>query len=410
MEVPDVDCSRSGADVLPLDGVEIPSRYEEFDFAWPLGAYGRSSGWIDDVPVEATMANPSLAPRRPVSLLPVGKGVQVDILGSARFVADDVAVCIKQSKSKGIVGLSSGASSALVRQNEGVIKIKRCGYLARGVETEAIVTPVQVIRDGVVFEATDVTLVGLMTLQQAINEIETLNELRRIGLCSSYCPKGVVIVTRLDGINLDVPPIGVALVACSSDLRADELAYMALTPMLAECTLRGDLHLNLATGLFEVRSSHCFASIRTRYAACYERLYLLGIGLGGALRRLHDAGFLRGRGSSWFGNEVVARDGRISIVDADGGTVFVENLSSELRAALQGIELSDYRAGFVGYMSWGQPLSLAYCASVLDRAFLHGYERRAPAAITADAVRAIISEHLAVFRDVAPIFGFGQPC
>lgn len=336
------------------------------DFAWPTGLIGRASGWSEKRDPFQTIAHPPISMRKDVALVPRWRALRVPVAADGSFDAtrcEATDLLIKVSPGGGgRPGLSSGASSALVREPDGqVIRIKRCGFTTRGVGGRA----------GYVGR------IGMMSIAEAVQECRMLAIFRAQGLCPACRPVSLDILADPQAPFFNDHAYAVARIAVTSDVRADEWFLEILKSALEAqglerpvLEIRNDEQLRLrkpAEGLAALRS-----------AKPYDRVAVLGRGLGGFLRAVHDAGLLRGRGSVWFGNDVVGPDLRLSAIDADGGALVAARGGQGL-AARQRIEVAEYAAGFADCFSWGQSDWLAEASTVLCETFWEGYRGAAAA-------------------------------
>jgi len=336
--------------------------FPPLDFAFPSSLIGRSSSWSDGRPPEATMQHPPIAARRPVSLAPRLKGVRllVDNAGAPQVDgAVPVMMAVKVSPQASLPGgLSSGASSALVREADGrTVRIKRCGFATRGIGG-----PVG-----------HVGRIGLMGIAEALQESRMLALFRAQGLATACKPEALDILADPSAPFFEENAYAMVRIAVTSDVRADEWLLRLVTEELAAIG-RGDVRMSVAGGErvgLEASGKPVGLEIKGRLL---ERTESLGRGLGGLMRATHDAGLLRGRGSVWMGNDVVGPDLRLSAIDADGGA---RSIGEGSLANLRRIEVAEYAAGFADCYSWGQPDWLAELATVLFETFLDGYRAAA---------------------------------
>jgi len=227
-------------------------------------------------------------------------------------------------------------------------------------------------------------------------------ELRREGLCTAYTPLGVAVITELPEAHTTCGPAGAVVVEVRSDLRMDELVCMTLSPVLAELFSTGRLRWDGAALLAE--GIHLVENTR-RWAGVFERLELLGLVSGSTLRRVHDAGYLRGLGSCWIGNEVIDEQGNVSVVDFDGGTERVAPYALEVAHRLRRLEVNRYCSLTHFVLAEDRPKALGMFGSALVDAVQRGYgEPFRP--VPRDLLHDVIARHLAVWPVVRAGFGF----
>jgi hypothetical protein len=344
----------------------------DLTFAWPEGLLGRSSAWVDQRDAALTILHPPFARRREVYLERLGRGLRIPI-AAGYGVADDqlfhtknahsVDILIKTStpSSTALRALSSGASSALVPEADYVVRLKRCGFAEIGVGQRLSSSSSPVLSGRI----------GLMTLAEAIQECRMLRTFRSQGLCPACDPLSIDLLADPSLPYFYEQAYAVSRIRVDSDVRADEwLLKMVIDEITKET----------GQDLVDVRDGE-YISVRMPMEVSFllsrghlaERVADLGRGLGGLMRATHDAGLLRGRGSVWFGNDVVGPEGLLSAVDADGGA----RDSNDGAEHAESIEVFEYAAGFADCVSWGQPDWLAGVAAVLNEAFYDGYRSAA---------------------------------
>ncbi|MDX2159576.1 MAG: hypothetical protein SFW09_23980 [Hyphomicrobiaceae bacterium] len=327
------------------------------DHAWPSGLVGRSSGWSERRSPEATMLHPPLAARRPVGLAPRWAALRLPIGEDGKADperAEPSTLSIKVTPRPGLPeGLSSGASSALLRETDGtVIRVKRCGFATLGVGGRA----------------GHVGRVGLMSIAEALQECRMLAAFRRQGLNDAARPISVDILADPSVPFFEDHAYAAVRLVVTSDVRADEWFLRILEDDLASAGLPPPWLRIIDDERISLRNV-AEATVALRCGRAMGRVADLGGALGGLLRATHDAGLFRGRGSVWMGNDVIGADGRLSAIDADGGAMS----GAGSWAVMKRIEATEYAAGFADCFSWGQPDWLAEPATILAEAFWEGY-------------------------------------
>ncbi len=305
-----------------------------FSLHHPDWAWGLSSGWRRSRSLAESCDWPDFAFRRRVVL---GISLQAHFVQARGAAAHDDAMrqVVRLGglpiKGKAVppcmadaTGLSSGAGSALLPGPSSSLKIKRCGFADLGLTGEHVVPAGDAARG-----CADLAFAGLMGLSSAAVEL---------------------------------------LVA--EQLRADEVVLQA-----ASCALAAQIEARRLT--FD-RQRNLFMEVPQRCGGaptsfrCDETLVAqTAQASGSAYRKLHDAGYVRGRGSAWFGNDLVTPAGRIELIDYDGG--FRKPDPSEPFELLCDIELAEYSASTIGYLSWGQSHDMAKLALFYDQEFRSAY-------------------------------------
>lgn len=394
--------------------LRVPENYSQFDFSFPLGAYGLSSGWPGTR--DFTLSRePDLAPRRLTALVEVGSSVFVPIVNgefqrpsSASHQNNFAFLCkvppSQENCKRGIPGLSSGGGSAIFKKDGRAYKLKRCGMGDKGFISQTTRNFSHVNQDGECFEISTPIIGGLMELPAALTECQMTNFMHSKGLTRAYRPTGVIIVNDSEELQYEGNQLGAALIEIQSDLRMDELSYMTLSPMLADLfasrkiSYDGDKSFYNTTGLPLVETWR-------RWGRLFERLEMLGLCVGSAYRRLHDAGILRGLGSSWFGNEVIDAEGEISIADFDGGTEEASLYPRDVSERIKQLELTQYCSMCYFYLGDNRPKALGCFGAVLSEAVRQGYQQDY-CPIPTSLLEEIINEHLAVYPVLREAFSF----
>ncbi|MGE3914419.1 MAG: hypothetical protein AB7F78_01870 [Hyphomicrobiaceae bacterium] len=309
------------------------------------------------------MQHPPVVARRPVGLAQRWKAVRLAVDGEGVPLAEgavEVRQLVKVSPAAGLpTGLSSGASSALVQEPDGrVVRIKRCGFATKGVGGPA----------------GQVGRIGFMSLAEALQECRMLATFRAQGLCDACIPEAIDILADRDVPFFKEGAYASVRIRIASDVRADEWLLALIAEELAAAGLPGAA-LRITRDEIVGLADPPAALAALRRSRAFERTALLGRGLGGLLRAVHDAGLLRGRGSVWMGNDIVGPDLGLSAVDADGGAIS----GTGGWATMRRIEAVEYAAGFADCFSWGQPDWLAEVATLLAEGFWDGYRGAAAA-------------------------------
>lgn len=333
-----------------------------FDFAFPKAAFGRSSGWGEKRQAAQTIAHPPIVSRREVRLAERWRGMRIALDASGVPNLDQATptrLLIKAADGEaGRPALSSGASSALLREADGqVTRIKRCGFA----------------RNGVGARVGYIGRIGMMGLGEALHEGRMLATFHAQGLCAACRPTAIEIAADPDAPFFKEQACAAVRVAVTSDVRADEWMLIILNRELEQGGVEPPFFVVQGEERVLLRQfGIANAVLQERRSG--ERMAILGRGLGGLMRAVHDAGYVRGRGSAWFGNDVVGPDLRLSAVDADGGAA---DASTSL-AVMKRVEVADYAAGFADYFSWGQSDWIAEYATILCEMFWEGYRTAAP--------------------------------
>lgn len=380
---------------------------EDFDFAFPLGAYGNSSAWSTKRG-PSLFRYPELAPRRLVHLAPVLEAEFVS-LGAAtgstdgRVVLGDFPFLCKKKLSAsmptyGYVGLTSGAGSALLRSEHGrTYKLKRCGLGEMGFCDQGVKGSSPVAGEDDHYDRTSTTLSGLMSQASAELEYRLVEKFNDCGLCTAYLPCGIIVPSQdLPGVDATASKGSAAvLMEIESDFRIDELVHMTLTPMLADLFAAGRLTYDEHHELFPIFDSHGIPLRRTRrnWAHLSERLFTIGNAVGAAYRRCHEKGYLRGLTSSWPGNEVVHADGRISLIDFDGGATEASTYAEDITASCRRAEIQQYCADSYLFFTVLRPRTLQLYGEDFIEGVWAGYRGGHPSKLPSDLLAGVLHDH-----------------
>lgn len=303
-----------------------------------------------------------------------------------------------------IAGLTSGGGSAVFASGGATYRLKRCGQAFDGFPDQPFYSHAQVAVDGGSVEVSYKPLSGLMSLATALGELKMADLFRRNGLAPAVEPVAMLAITNLPGVDKSANAAAV-LYRIDSDLRLDELVHLALSPVLAELFEEKAVTYNPDSGWWDANGAP-MSSVLDAWPAPFERVRQLGVAAGGSYRQTHDAGFLRGKGSAWFGNEVVDAQGRLSVVDFDGGTGPATDFPATMNALLRSYENSLYCNESFWYMTDRKPSTLGLFGAAFVDGFREGYEGLASATVPPGTLDAIIADHLAVWPQVSRALQF----
>jgi hypothetical protein len=342
-----------------------------FDFAFPVGAFGFSSGWrhtLDRSEATKRFDHGELFFRRPVYLHRVGTGSWwPHSRGTPIF---DLLVKYSRRGNNALPGLSSGAGSALLKRQGQVFRYKRCGSRDVGFlgGTEEVFYCAD--RDDI-FEFGDAEPIGLLALERARKELEIIGKLHDAGLCPHCRPFGLVQVLSLEGVNRI--PSGAAVFEITSDVRVDEFVMICLTPLIFWLLDQNFYRFRPSDfSMIPIRAP--VAQIVETWGITFDRLSRIGNLVGRSYRKFYEAGYLRGRGNAWLGNDVIGADARISIVDVDE-VMSEPGHSKERRSLFQAIEVNEY-IGRINALLSGQcsfPIFFGVASTFLTDGFREGF-------------------------------------
>ncbi|EPM69837.1 hypothetical protein A584_12920 [Pseudomonas syringae pv. theae ICMP 3923] len=290
---------------------------------------------------------------------------------------------VKTAQSEGaqyVEGLSSGAGSALAFIHGRVLKFKRCGFRDIGFTHDCI---------GDESIPGDQSYAGLMGLDSAAVELMISQELWELGLLTAYKPLGLYVATEDFSDYHEGRRFGCTVFDITSDVRVDELLMMAITPTLmtrlAGKTVSFSSKRNLFSSLFNDETTNFCVGKKD----AIEFVVSTAKASGAAYRRLHDAGYYRGRGSAWLGNDLLTPTGDIELVDFDGGMrpCSLQDVSNE-----KGIELDEYTASSTAYFSWGQAPLMAEMAYQYNKEFRYAYSSSVDAVVPMDLMSTMVKQ------------------
>jgi hypothetical protein len=382
----------------------------DFRFDLPWQAYGRSSSWLDVRDFDQLIGTPPITFRRNIALTPYGNSVfyalDKDRASFSGIGTSEYPFLVKTDQGDA-TALSSGAGCALLPRDDGTLKVKRCGLGTEGFRQPLLLTSGRHIVEEIPY---DEGLAGLQRFSDAKHECLTYVHLKEIGLCDAYDPLGVIALEPDRIVDADGQPcFGAALCRVKSDLRLDELLYMALSPIIVNLYASGALKYVVEKGAFVGEGVSNYA-VLMKFSEVFNFCEIIGAAAGGAYRRMHDANYFRGRNSCWLGNEVVSSDGVVSIVDAEGGTIRVE-ISDKSQGEggwkeshpenfireIQEVELWDYAASTVAYYSWGNGRFFGAAATRFVAGFFKGYRASAPWIIPPNSLARTLQAHLMAY-------------
>jgi hypothetical protein len=390
--------------------MSAPDGVESFDFRYPLGAVGFSSGWRRAAGFSLNR-QPQLSARLQTKLVPCGRSMFLPFEnGGLRSNGSNAATRSLRFMVKappdgdGITAITSGGGSAIFDWNGWALKLKRCGFAEDGFADEPFYSPSLVVKADDTLEYCSKNYGGLMPLESAIAELLWADRARNFGLAEAYRPAGLIVLTEPPDLPFRARPFGAAVFDLDSDLRVDELVMMALSPILTELFREKLLRLHPANEFHGANGFPLGASL-ARWTEVSRRLDGIGRASGGLYRKTHDIGLLRGRGSCWFGNEVVGRDGRLSLVDFDGGMEWAATFDTTLAERLRALEVEAYCAETFWFLTDMKPILFGVLATAYVAAFRDGYTKRADFWVDPVVVQDVIADHLPHLGEFMAIYG-----
>lgn len=318
--------------------------------------FGFTSGWNDGFNPDGSYR---LTRRIPVRLQ--------KLPAHSLLTGESRTMLLKTAKKTGFAGLSSGAGSSLYRLADGsVIKIKRNGYFHNGPVNESYCLP------DVSFKAnleTSKTFFkrGIMDRKTAETEFKMLALLHNEGFCSAVVPQDILIYSLPDSKE----EAYAIFCQVTSDLRLDELVFALYSDHLKRQVDSKKLSFNKKNGLFLAKNYSLNDALNEKQL--FSDLFIIGKVLGSNYRKFHQAGFLRGYPHSWFGNEVIGKDGSVSFADLEfayhtvSGKKQFKQLQEIERFQAQSALFSEFETMGLHFFALG--------AKELAKGFIAGYEK-----------------------------------
>lgn len=332
---------------------------EIVNFAYPEFGIGFHSGWSKN--------NSS-----PTTKLTVTRRLKVRLSNNTFKEIYNVAkgpippFLVKTKRGK-IMGLSSGAGSAVLKWGNSHFKIKRNGYKDLGFFKKYIPDREYLLENNGLNEETFFAAGGAMALIDAKNEIKYEKKLSELGICLPQKTVGLV--------KIKLPfykPDAVALIQeIESDFRVDEFITMVLLNIFYE--VWGEkCKLNLKKGEF-IYSKYNLKKSLVSLRKKEKLIKKVGLIIGGIYATFHRNGFLRGIGNSWYGNEIICKDGKIGVCDLESCFSKEEVGGKEIFEYLCETDLNCARTAFYDSMNYFDNSLASMFGSILIDSFNEGY-------------------------------------
>lgn len=353
---------------------------------YPAHNIGFHSGWVDgDIDTTSYFY---LTRRRACAM----SEVNTRALGKRKlpfFLKDDAG---------GETGLSSGAASLLFQAAGHVYKVKRAGYREGGVVLDAIKEK-GFRADLLPHEVTEQTYYcvgGLLEHDEADREIRLGKELVELGLTLPQRP----LVFYESARKLDRTSWGSLIFDVDSDFRCDELVMCVIVDFLTQHCRPEQVAIDLTTPslvIHDISLTHASSVLASEYG---DILAPMGRAIGGNYRKLHDAGYIRSIGNSWYGNDIVCADGRIGMCDLDGTFHRREIADAALVEQLQRVDLN---ANHTAMFMTLYPLKSSFfelVSNMMIRAFRQGYDEAAEVSLDVATLERLVSSYVNVAEDL----------
>ncbi|NYZ77196.1 hypothetical protein H0O02_02680 [Candidatus Micrarchaeota archaeon] len=274
-----------------------------------------------------------------------------------------------KSKDGPVEGLSCGAGSSLTQTDSRVLKLKRNGYKYRGFIKEYFLDGDLHFNGKTAYEATYFEHAGLYPLDDAMREIRICRELERKGF---LIPQKPVSLYRLElGYQNEY---GMLISDISSDFRCDELTIMTLLSFFRNMikNKRMDIDIDNEAVLFE--NLNISKTIK-RLAVSPEMNMLKTVfhNIGALYGEMHRAGYVRGVGNAWYGNEIICADARIGLCDFDATFGEKDVMDTILFQHLKDNDINLFTTGLYGSLGAFSSCIFDIAANILIMAFRDGY-------------------------------------
>lgn len=336
-----------------------------FDFAYPENFLGFHSGWNEN---KEPTKGLSLTFRKQVKLAEVPSFILKKVSGKVT----EIPAFVKSPKGK-IKGLSCGAGSALIRFNDKIYKLKRCGIKNEGFQKDSIKDRQFSFRNKEIIENTTFEHGGALDYTDALREFKNGIRLEKEGF---ILPQKII---GIRGIKLPFntkEQYSCLIFEVESDLRIDEFCMAVITNMCSN--YKKNIHFNAKESYFYVNNLPINKLIRENEDK-FALIYAIGGEIGNIYRRLHNKGYIRGIGNSWYGNEVLMPDGKIGICDLDA-TYNIDDFSG-LTNIFKKFQNNDYNlfiTGAYSSLSYFENALFDFSAESLLGGFKAGYSGNRP--------------------------------
>jgi|TARA_Y100000310_G_scaffold82293_1_gene78883 hypothetical protein len=333
------------------------------NFAYPSFAIGIHSGWCEgnDPPTRSLF----LTNRKRLKLRKYPYKV------IKRYNNLDVPYLIK-TKEGDINGLSSGVGSSIVSFKGNFFKMKRNGYKDLGFIIDKIPDRHFSLGKNTIYEETENEDGGAMSLEDAKREIQIENTLKKKGF---LIPQETI---ALYGIKLPFSEdnYSTALIQrIETDLRADELCIILLTNLFYD-VLGRNFKINLKDSYFEFEKYSLKKGLEILNRE-YRKIFLqIGINIGSIYKRLHKEGYLRGIGNSWYGNELICKNGDIGLCDLESCFTKEEINNDELFKELCKTDVNSALTAFYDSMNFFENSLASFIGLILIEGFNEGYNKK----------------------------------
>ncbi len=352
----------------------------KFNLAYPEFGIGFHSGWSD-------------ANNNPTQKLFVTLRNKVKLIESKYEVminSGNLPPFLVKSNMGNIEGISSGVGSAILKFNGGYYKIKRNGYRDEGFISNKIPDRAFNIGKKGLSEGTDFEVGGAMSLEDAENEIKHEKIIEGLG---------IPLPQRTVGLYKILLPFeksdAVAMIQkIESDYRVDELVISILINSFFEVyNEKAKIHIDKGEFYYPTYS----ISKELKKINNYKKLiYEIGKIIGGIYKKFHINGYLRGIGNSWYGNEIICKNGEIGVCDLESCFSKEEVGGKEVFEELCKTDLNLARTAFYDSMNYFDNSLASIIGSWLIDSFNEGYDKIYEGKLDVSEIENIITRFLKI--------------
>lgn len=334
----------------------------KINFRYPLFSIGIHSGWCErnDSPTKSLV----LTRRKEIKL----NKYNFSIISNLIKTKVKIPYFVK-SKTGESDGLSSGVGSSILKIGDEFFKIKRNGYKDKGFIENKISDRGFFLKNKTIYEKTDDEHGGAMSIEDAEREIRIEQDLIKLGF---NLPQKTVSLYKIK-LPFQKESYSVALIQkIETDFRADELCMILLTNLFYE-VFGENFKINLKESIFQFSDYELKKGLDILNNKYRKIFYNLSKSIGAIYRKLHDEGYLRGIGNSWYGNELICEDGNIGICDLECCFTREEIGDNELFSQICRTDIDLCRTAFYDSMNFFENSLASFVGTILIEGFNDGY-------------------------------------
>lgn len=292
-------------------------------------------------------------------------------------------------------GISSGVGSFIFEEKGRYYKIKRSGFKDKGIIPQKFKERAFIINNSKdIKQETYKGPAGLLEFDEAKIEFKVYQEFNKINL---HMPQKPVCFYK-NCVDKEGVLWGALIFEIKSEFRCDELVMCVIINILHKYFNKNEYEFDYKTPTIFIK---CFSV--TKLLNILEKgygkfIYEVGLAIGSNYRKIHDAGYIRGIGNSWYGNDVVCSDGKIGICDLDSSFNKKEIKNKKLLKNLQEIDINSNNAAM--YVAL-YPLKSSFfdiITNILIKGFEKGYITPIYDRVDQKMMNKIIKEYIAIIE------------